>query len=723
LAAPPASSNPFEYQEPLLAGSGRGVVLPRSKPLQQALQLLQRGGFLTVTAPPRSGVTTFLYSLKRQLPRAVYLDLANFTYVDEPPREAARILAREVAKVVAGIDVPASPVSVTDVLGALASHPPAATRTAGVPPAAPPDSLTVIVDGFDAWSDEAARKLVLAFRAAYTEARTLGASRAFSVITGSSVDLRDLTASGRTSPLNIAQHIFLPDFEALDMGTLLRTGLSDVINGRDAEMKEWMRQAMRWTGGHPALAQMTGHLAYGYFEAGTSTTDAWREILPLLREEATRLLGSTLGLLSERTDLRRTASEIYSGGAVPCDRIHRPIRDLVHLGLIRADDKGIARPRNALFEQVLTSALNLSAPHPSVHLWQNSGVQPVPTQGPVLKNRDSIARRPNPPSSTEFRAGDSTAHVGTTDNQISVHESTHDHVQSDERLKNSTSIPVAPPLIGAGTVLGGCRIIRRIGRGGMAEVYLARHVALDMDVALKVMRQHPERDRRIAQRFLREARAAAQLSHENIVQIRNVGRENDIQFIEMEYISGGSLAELVKNAPFTDFALTVKLLRGAATGIAAAHAKGIVHRDIKPDNLMIAGDGRIKVVDFGLAAVATLGDGSRLTEEGMIVGTPHFMAPEQWDGKNVDERSDIYSLGATFYNLLTGQPPFDGRTAIELIGNFSKTMPAQPHSINPNVPKPLCHAVMKMIEKDPADRYATIADLLHDPEGLAAKGL
>jgi serine/threonine-protein kinase len=256
----------------------------------------------------------------------------------------------------------------------------------------------------------------------------------------------------------------------------------------------------------------------------------------------------------------------------------------------------------------------------------------------------------------------------------------------------------------------------------MAEVYLARHIGLDTDVALKVMRQHAQQDRRIDQRFLREARAAAQLNHENIVQIRNVGREGEIQFIEMEYLPGGSLAQLLDEAPCKEFCRLAEFLRGAAAGVQAAHGKGIVHRDIKPDNLMLTEDGRIKVVDFGLAAITSL-EGSRLTQEGMIIGTPYYMAPEQWEGKPVDERSDIYSLGATFYHLITGHPPFEGRNAMELIRNFSSDDPAPVPMFNPLAPRPLAHAIMRMIERDPGDRYASIAELLSDPEGLGSKAV
>ncbi len=180
----------------------------------------------------------------------------------------------------------------------------------------------------------------------------------------------------------------------------------------------------------------------------------------------------------------------------------------------------------------------------------------------------------------------------------------------------------------------------------------------------------------------------------------------------MEYISGGSLAELLRNGASSDFPRVIEFMRGAARGLLVAHEKGVIHRDLKPDNLMLTKDGKIKVVDFGLAVLGTI-DGSRLTTEGTIVGTPHYMAPEQWEARNVDERSDVYSLGATFYHVLTGRTPFDGRTALELISNFSKAPRAEPlQHFNPTVPATLATLILKMIEKEPADRFKNMNEVL-----------
>jgi tRNA A-37 threonylcarbamoyl transferase component Bud32 len=710
--------NPYEYKEPLAPGSGRGVLLDRAAAQRQAVNLLRRGGFLTVSAPPRSGVTTFLLGLRKLLPASVYVDLANLSFTDDPPREAARVLAREVGAQNPKLQLPENPVSVTDVLSTVA-------RSGGAG-----EGLTVIVDGFDAWSDEPARRLVLAFRAAYTELRTYSpGAQGFSVITGSSADLRDLTASGRTSPLNIAQNIFLQDFTADEVLELMRKGLSPISD--ENEVVEWSRRTFQWTAGHPAISQMIGHLAFDLRSSGKSSEAAWKEIQPSVVEMATDLIGSSLGVLAGRTDLRRTASQIYSRDDVPFDRIHRPIRELLHLGLIRPDDAGLGKPRSQLYRELLAASLNVpGVSHPSAELWRSPSGDSRPAGTKSAATLQAIPQKENVKAGDNVKAekvkagGNGEASQDfSPDPPLPFHQPSTEEVPLEIALTRDLTTPgpssqSRPPILESNTIIGGCIIVRRIGRGGMGEVYLARHVALDLLVAIKVMRNDSTGDRRLAQRFLREARTAAQLSHENIVQIRNVGREGDYQFIEMEYISGGSLADLIDKGPFTNIPLAVEYLTGACNGLLVAHEKGIIHRDLKPDNLMIAKDGKIKVVDFGLAALGQI-DGSRLTTEGTIVGTPHYMAPEQWEARDVDERSDIYSLGATFYHLLSGKPPYEGRTAMELIANFTKSTRVSPlEENNSAVPGGLAEIILKMIEKDPKSRYSGMREILDECEGL-----
>jgi serine/threonine protein kinase len=187
----------------------------------------------------------------------------------------------------------------------------------------------------------------------------------------------------------------------------------------------------------------------------------------------------------------------------------------------------------------------------------------------------------------------------------------------------------------------------------------------------------------------------------------------------MEYLSGGSLADLLKHGPYMDVPRALGFLRGAARGLHAAHELGIIHRDLKPDNLMLTREGKIKVVDFGLAVPGTL-KGPRLTTEGTIIGTPHYMAPEQWESRDVDERSDIYSLGATFYHLFSGRTPYDGKTALELIANFSNTQKLEaPEKFNRALLPGISALILKMIQKRPEERLQGMTELL---EALNAFG-
>jgi hypothetical protein len=400
---------------------------------------------------------------------------------------------------------------------------------------------------------------------------------------------------------------------------------------------------------------------------------------------------------------------------VPFDRIHRPIRELLHLGLIRPDDAGLGKPRNQLYREILAASLNVpGVSHPSAELWRASpAADPHPPGTQSGSQLKAVSQKQSVKAGGDSQASPFRAELS----KLPFHQPSTEEVTLEAALAQDLSTPGGSdasraPMLEANAVVGGCLIVRRIGRGGMGEVYLARHVALDLNVAIKVLHHSARADRRVVQRFLREARTAAQLSHENIVQIRNVGRDGDYQFIEMEYIPGGSLADLVMKGPFTDIPRAIDFLKGAANGLLAAHEKGIIHRDLKPDNLMIARDGKLKVVDFGLAALGQI-DGSRLTTEGTIVGTPHYMAPEQWEAREVDERSDVYSLGATFYHLLSGRPPYEGRTAMELIANFSRSTQVTPlEEHNSAVPAGLAAMILKMISKDPRDRHSGMREIL-----------
>src|SRR4051812_20156610 len=225
-------------------------------------------------------------------------------------------------------------------------------------------------------------------------------------------------------------------------------------------------------------------------------------------------------------------------------------------------------------------------------------------------------------------------------------------------------LPLDPDL--SGRQLGGYRLLRRLGRGAMAEVYLAEQVSLGRQVAFKVLRSTLATDAIYVQRFHHEARAAAQLVHANIVQIHEVGCVDGVHFIAQEYVQGLNLAELLTRKGAGDVARSLGIVRQVAAALNKAAEHGIVHRDIKPENIMLAASGEVKVADFGLARLFDRDDANNLTQVGITMGTPLYMSPEQVEGRALDPRSDIYSLGVTWYQMLVGEPPFRGDTALSI---------------------------------------------------------
>lgn len=275
----------------------------------------------------------------------------------------------------------------------------------------------------------------------------------------------------------------------------------------------------------------------------------------------------------------------------------------------------------------------------------------------------------------------------------------------------------------SGRKLGDYQLLRRLGRGGMAEVWLAEQVALKRQVAIKVLRSDLSTDDMYIKRFRIEAQAAAQLVHAHIVQIHDVGCIEGIHYIAQEYVQGQNLREyMVKHGP-PELKLSVSIIRQVASALHKASEAGIVHRDIKPDNIMLTRAGEVKVADFGLARISGDGEGLNLTRVGMTMGTPLYMSPEQVEGRVLDSRSDIYSFGVTCYHMLAGSPPFRGETALSVAVQHLKSRPEPLESIRPDLPSGLCRIVHKMLSKEPGQRHAAPREILRELRNLQIEGL
>jgi tRNA A-37 threonylcarbamoyl transferase component Bud32 len=293
----------------------------------------------------------------------------------------------------------------------------------------------------------------------------------------------------------------------------------------------------------------------------------------------------------------------------------------------------------------------------------------------------------------------------------------------NENRKAQTPLPQFAKLPGdsrIGKTIANCLLEQKLGQGGMGTVYLARHLTLNKQVAVKILRADLPTDLQAVERFLREARAAAQLEHPRIVPIYDAGEQTGTYYIVMQYVPGESLASCLRRVRTLPPREALRIYRAVAQGIAHAHSNGIVHRDIKPDNILLGSDGGVKLVDFGLARVLE-GD-TTLSRSGTVFGSPNFMSPEQALGRNVDQRTDIYSLGATLFQMLTGMPPFVSSNSISVVCKVVKEALAPPHTLNPAIPLELSRYVCYLMRKDPERRARSLAEALGVLDGLDLEG-
>ena len=258
---------------------------------------------------------------------------------------------------------------------------------------------------------------------------------------------------------------------------------------------------------------------------------------------------------------------------------------------------------------------------------------------------------------------------------------------------------------------GRYELIEKIGDGGMAIVYKAKDRLLKRFIAVKILKPEFVQDIKFVENFRKESHAAASLSHPNIVSIYDVGQEGNINYIVMELVSGKTLNELIQAEAPMDYRKAADITKQVASGLSAAHKKGIVHRDVKPHNILMTEDGIAKITDFGIAKAVT---NTTIVDSGKdnVMGSVHYFSPEQAKGANVDEKSDIYSLGIVLYEMLTGKVPFDGDNPVT-IALMQINEPVTPPSVfNHNVPPGLERIVMKAVEKQPKDRFASADEMI-----------
>ncbi|MBI3725008.1 serine/threonine protein kinase, partial [bacterium] len=295
---------------------------------------------------------------------------------------------------------------------------------------------------------------------------------------------------------------------------------------------------------------------------------------------------------------------------------------------------------------------------------------------------------------------------------------------ADESAKTVTMAVGELPLGGR---FGRYEIERLLGRGGMGAVYLARQSDLDRPAVVKVIAPELARDPATVERLHREARAAARVSSDNVVKVYETGILHGVPFIAMEYIEGSSLSKVLEEKGRLPYLDATAHVIAAARGLAAAHEVGILHRDIKPANILVTKDGRVKLADFGLAkaepwkSLATAPGSQTVSVPGMVVGTPDYMPPEQAEGGTLDARTDLYALGVTYYELLTGERPFHGDTPLKILTQVMSATPKRPTQIVSDIPPAIEGMCLKLMARDPEERPPTARDAIAQIEEACAE--
>jgi serine/threonine-protein kinase len=287
------------------------------------------------------------------------------------------------------------------------------------------------------------------------------------------------------------------------------------------------------------------------------------------------------------------------------------------------------------------------------------------------------------------------------------------HARGPERADSTVLLPAPDP----GTIAGRYRLDQKIGAGGMGTVYRATHIALAKTVAIKLLNNQLATNPQHRDRIMREARAGANVTHENLISVTDVGETDEgIPFVVMEYVAGETLDLVLRREGRMPPRRVVRIGLQIAHALVAAHDRGLIHRDIKPANVVLVHGGKldqIKVLDFGLVKVlGAISAEIAITDEQAIFGSPLFMSPEQCDNRPLDPRTDVYSLGATLYTLLIGHPPFEGSNAVSVMAAHLHVSVRSPRELDSSVPESLSAVIMRALAKDPTQRFGTMRELV-----------
>ena len=289
---------------------------------------------------------------------------------------------------------------------------------------------------------------------------------------------------------------------------------------------------------------------------------------------------------------------------------------------------------------------------------------------------------------------------------------------SDERQALAARArPGLSMLDAAASSLGRYSLLEKLGEGGQGVVYRALDPADGSVVAIKILRSEKAGNPTVLRRFRKEARLHAEANNPHVVNLLEYNEDDGVPYLVLEFVAGESLDRHLEAKSRLDVPEALSILSGVARGLMDAHDRGIVHRDIKPSNILLLQD-RIKITDFGLARHVVDSESLAMTDAGALLGTPHYMAPEQWTGRSVDTRTDVYAMGATLYHLLAGQPPFTGATRDLLCAQHCNDAPPSLHVVNPTISEALGRLIGRALSKSPDDRFADAAAMLRDLEAV-----